>query len=256
MKNSVSFDRAADYYDATRALDPHLTRRVLELLTAELSDRGPCLEIGIGTGRLALPLAEAGIPITGVDLSATMLKKLLSKTTGISPIPAARADATSLPFAEGTFGAAYACWVLHLIPEWRIALRELVRVVKPGGVILIDLGGRNPHLITDVRDKFLVAAGASLEARGTHDIGALTEVMASLGGSVREIPPIVNRREVTPEATVALLEAGMFSISWDIDAETRMRAGGLVREWATKRYGSLDEPVPLTFEMHWRAYDL
>jgi len=256
VKSSVSFDRAADYYDATRALDPELTRRVLELLTTELSGRGPCLEIGIGTGRLALPLTGAGIPITGVDLSDAMLKKLLAKTAGVASIHAARADATSLPFADDAFGAAFACWVLHLIPEWRIAVRELVRVVRPGGVILIDLGGPSPHLIQEVRDRFLVAAGASLEPRGTHDIIALTGVMHSLGASPRELPPIIDHREVTPEATVAVLEAGMFSITWDIDAETRMRAGGIVREWATKRYGSLEEPQPITFEMHWRAYDL
>jgi ubiquinone/menaquinone biosynthesis C-methylase UbiE len=256
VKSSVSFDRAADYYDATRALDPDLTRRVLNLLTTELSGRGPCLEIGIGTGRLALPLAEVGIPITGVDLSAAMLKKLIAKSAGVAPLPATRADATALPFATDAFGAAFACWVLHLIPEWRVAVRELVRVVRPGGVILIDLGGPNPHLIQEVRDKFLVAAGASLSPRGTHDASSVAEAIQALGASGRDLPPIIDHIETTPEATVAVLEAGVFSITWDIDAAARTRAGRIAREWATTRYGSLDEPQPLAFEMRWLAYDL
>jgi ubiquinone/menaquinone biosynthesis C-methylase UbiE len=256
VNSSVSFDRAADYYDATRALDPDLTRRVLNLLTTELSGRGPCLEIGVGTGRLALPLAEASISITGVDLSAAMLKKLIAKSAGVAPLLATRADATALPFATDAFGAAFACWVLHLIPDWQAVVTELVRVVRPGGVILIDLGGPNPHLIQEVRDKFLVTAGASLAPRGTHDVAAVTEVMHSLGASLRELPPISDHPEVTPEATVAVLEAGVFSITWDIDAATRTRAGRIAREWATKQYGSLEEPQPVAFEMRWLAYDL
>jgi ubiquinone/menaquinone biosynthesis C-methylase UbiE len=253
---SVSFDRAADYYDATRGLDPDLTNQVVQLLTDEMSGRGPCLEIGIGTGRLALPLVEAGIPITGIDVSDAMLKKLTAKAAGVVSPPVLRADATSLPFQHDAFGAAFACWVLHLIPQWRVVITELVRVVRAGGVILIELGGNNPHLIQEVRDTFLVAAGAKLEPPGTHDAAAVAHAMRALGASLRDLPPIVDQREVTPEATVAILEAGVFSITWNIDSETRKRAARTTREWARKRYGSLDEPQSLTFEMRWRAYDL
>src|SRR5205823_155930 len=68
-ERSVAFDRAAPFYDHTRQLSSDAAKRVVEMLTDELRGRGRALEIGVGTGRIALPVAEAGIPVTGVDLS-------------------------------------------------------------------------------------------------------------------------------------------------------------------------------------------
>jgi hypothetical protein len=55
---SDSFDRAAAYYDATRGLNPDAMQKVVALLTEEIGGRGPCLEVGIGTGRTGLTLWE------------------------------------------------------------------------------------------------------------------------------------------------------------------------------------------------------
>jgi hypothetical protein len=52
----VNFDRAAGYYDATRALPATPMAQLTGLLAAELAGRQPCLEIGVGTGRFALEL--------------------------------------------------------------------------------------------------------------------------------------------------------------------------------------------------------
>ncbi len=56
----VSFDRAADYYDATRRLPDSVRDQLAELLADELVERGLCVEIGVGTGRIALPLHRRG----------------------------------------------------------------------------------------------------------------------------------------------------------------------------------------------------
>jgi hypothetical protein len=61
----VSFDRAATYYDATRGLNPDAMQKVVALLTEEIGGRGPCLEVGIGTGRIGLTLWEAGVTWPG-----------------------------------------------------------------------------------------------------------------------------------------------------------------------------------------------
>src|SRR5439155_24677412 len=103
---SVAFDRAADYYDRTRAVSPRAMAGVVGLLAAEYRERGRVLEVGVGTGRIALPLAEAGVAVAGVDLSRPMMDRLVQKAGGRSPVPLAVADATTLPFAGGTFGAA------------------------------------------------------------------------------------------------------------------------------------------------------
>lgn len=52
----MNFDRSAGYYDATRALPAATMTELTGVLAAELAGRQPCLEIGVGTGRFALPL--------------------------------------------------------------------------------------------------------------------------------------------------------------------------------------------------------
>src|SRR2546423_8588270 len=70
---SVNFDRAAGFYDETRRSSPETDARVTGLLEGELEGRSSCLEIGVGTGRIALPLWEAGVPMAGVDISSHMV---------------------------------------------------------------------------------------------------------------------------------------------------------------------------------------
>jgi hypothetical protein len=99
-QRSISFDRAASYYDATRGLTPEAMEKVVGMLTAEIAGRGPCLEVGIGTGRIGLTLWEAGVDIAGVDLAAAMLGTLVTKAGGSLPFPLAVADAIRLPFPD------------------------------------------------------------------------------------------------------------------------------------------------------------
>src|SRR5260370_17899554 len=70
---SVSFDRAAGFYDSSRTLSPEGEARVTELLGAELGGRGPCLEIGVGPGRVALPPHPVGLPMAGGPLPPQMV---------------------------------------------------------------------------------------------------------------------------------------------------------------------------------------
>ena len=78
--------------------------------------------------------------MVGLDLSEAMLRKLVEKTGGRPAFPLLRGDATRLPFRDAVFGAAIARHALHLIPRWPDALAELVRVVRPGGVLLLNIG--------------------------------------------------------------------------------------------------------------------
>ena len=62
------------------------------------SGRRVALEVGVGTGQVALPLHDAGIRVVGMDLSSPMLAKLVEKAKGRSPVPLVQADATRMPF--------------------------------------------------------------------------------------------------------------------------------------------------------------
>ena len=162
MSESIRFDAAADHYDKTRAVSDETMDRTITLLSSELRDRGRALEVGVGTGLLALRLHEAGIPVSGLDLSAPMLAKLVQKAGGASPFPLVRGDATTMPFADRAFGAVYLRWVLHLIPDWRAALAEMARVVRPGGVLVVSLGAFD-EVGKTVRARFSEITGVSTD---------------------------------------------------------------------------------------------
>ena len=56
--------------------------RTIELLASELLGRGRALEVGVGTGLLALPLHEAGVSLAGLDLTPAMMARLVEKAGG------------------------------------------------------------------------------------------------------------------------------------------------------------------------------
>ena len=98
------------------------------MLAGELHDRGRILEVGVGTGQVAIPLHETGVPMAGIDLSAAHADQAPRRSATAWPRSRSCAgDATRMPFADDVFGGAVLRWVLHLIPDWESAVRELVR---------------------------------------------------------------------------------------------------------------------------------
>jgi ubiquinone/menaquinone biosynthesis C-methylase UbiE len=257
MGESIAFDRAAEFYDQTRAISDESMARTIELLASELRDRGRVLEVGVGTGLLALPLHEAGIEVAGVDLSPPMLGKLVEKAGGTVPCPLVLADATSLPFADGSFGAAYLRWVLHLVPDWRRVLAEVVRVVRPEGVFLVNLGAYG-EARKAIQERFARITGVSLEPVGLHwgEYDELGSEMKALGARVRELPSVHEGGTETLGEFVEGIEENRYSWTWPLADDQRRRAANEVRSWAEERFGSLDERRPFEHTTRWLAFDL
>jgi SAM-dependent methyltransferase len=253
---SVNFDRAADFYDQTRLSAPETLARVVSLLHRELEGRGPSLEIGVGTGRMALPLWERGVRMVGVDISSRMVARLVEKAGGRVPFPLALGDATALPFRADAFGAALASHVFHLIPDWREAVAELVRVVRPGGTVLVELTGSWSEMYADVRGRLAEAGGLDRLHLGVSRSEELDDAFRRAGTTLRELPCVEERDEVVLEELIRAFETGRFSYAWRVDDDLRPRAAREVREWARRRYGPLDETHPFTRVITWRAYDL
>lgn len=251
---SISFDRAVQFYDRTRALSERAMDEVVSLLADELNGRVPCLEVGIGTGRIGLPLRDAGIDLVGIDLSAKMLAALTAKSS--PPPPVAAADATTLPFRDGSFGAALACHVLHLIPAWRIALREMTRVLRGGGLVLIDLGGWGGGDWERIERRFVEVAGILNPRPGATDPAEVDAAMASVGATVRLLPEVTDERAYSYAELLDRIEKGVYSFTWATDEANRVRAARAVRTWAESELGPLDEPRLQEWTVRWRAYDL
>jgi ubiquinone/menaquinone biosynthesis C-methylase UbiE len=148
---SVAFDRAAEYYDATRGFPPGVSQHIGPTLVkaGQFTSASRALEIGVGTGRIALPTAPHLRAYVGIDLARPMMERLVFKHSD-EPVYLALADATRLPFAPHSFDGVIAVHVFHLIPNWNDALREVARVLRPGAA-LIHCFGRGHHLNNEVR---------------------------------------------------------------------------------------------------------
>ncbi len=113
-------------------------------LLAELADGGPALEFGVGTGRVALPLSERGIRVSGIDLSDAMVKRLRAKPGGdVASIPVVIGDlATSTVDGAGSFRLVYLVFntVTNLITQDAQVdcFMNAARHLGSGGVFLVE----------------------------------------------------------------------------------------------------------------------
>jgi phosphatidylethanolamine/phosphatidyl-N-methylethanolamine N-methyltransferase len=96
------------------------------------------LEIGIGTG-LNLPLYPPSVKLTGIDLSSEMLDKAVERvqTLTMPDVTLKVMDATAMDFGDNEFDKAVATYTISAVPDPVAVLREVRRVVKPGGVIVL-----------------------------------------------------------------------------------------------------------------------
>jgi ubiquinone/menaquinone biosynthesis C-methylase UbiE len=111
------------------------------------------LEIGPGVGIHALPVATSIAPdgaLEVFDLQQEMLDHVMRKASaaGVGNITPRRGSAHSLPYADAEFDGAYLVGVLGEIPDGRAALRELRRVLKPGGRLVIGEVAFDPDYVS------------------------------------------------------------------------------------------------------------
>jgi len=135
-----------DLYDETRVFNVGCFNLALDFLVKRFPPQtfNRVLEPGIGTGRIAIPLAERGYRIIGVDISGKMLgllKKQMNQLKRPLPLSFQIANVTELPFRTATFDAAVVVHLFYFIREWKKAVQEILRAVKNDGpVILMHTG--------------------------------------------------------------------------------------------------------------------
>ncbi len=133
MSLKHTYTLIAPFYDAaieraTRAARKHSLSRLPE-------KAGKVLLAGIGTG-LDLPHLPAQHDYVGIDLNQAMLRRALPRAGQVDFVPVL-GDSQSLPFADASFDAAVLHLILAVVPEPTSCLREIARILKPGGHVLI-----------------------------------------------------------------------------------------------------------------------
>jgi ubiquinone/menaquinone biosynthesis C-methylase UbiE len=134
LDNRAYYDEFAGWYEKERHLPYHRMLDDLEVGLVERYGRGrSILEVGCGTGLILHRTASFARHAVGIDLSAGMLVKAQQRGLRV-----AQASATALPIATGSVDVAYSFKVLAHIPDIQGALREMARVVRPGGWVLAE----------------------------------------------------------------------------------------------------------------------
>jgi demethylmenaquinone methyltransferase / 2-methoxy-6-polyprenyl-1,4-benzoquinol methylase len=203
------FDRIAPVYDAmnrlmTAGLDQRWRREAAEAVVRP-GDR--VLDSCCGTGDLAVAAARAGGNVTGVDFSRPMLERARRKAPEIEWV---EGDALALPFADGSYDAATVGFGVRNLSDLDGGLRELRRVLRPGGrVAILEITRPRGMLAPFYRlwfDVVIPLAGKLLP-----------------GGSAYTYLPASVRRFPDPPGLARLMdESGFGEIRW------RLFAGGIV----------------------------
>ena len=259
MNASYSFDRAADFYDATRAYAPEvadrITRSILDLTGATPSTR--MFEVGIGTGRISASLIAHGLDVTGLDLSREMMDRLRNKFAPGTLFRLVQGDASTLPFPDSTFDAGLAVHVFHLIAPWRQAVGELVRVLRPGGLVLHSSHIRDPRSANVIlRDKWhglVEARGERWQRPGAPNRDAVAAEFQSLGASLEEIEVSRSTGATIPQQEIADIANRISSDAWAVSDEVLQATVAELTEWARGHFGALDTPIPDESGFAWQV---
>jgi SAM-dependent methyltransferase len=196
MSPTAAYDEIADWYEheflpRQADADPLGIRRAVARLLGPGSG-GRCLEIGCGTGIHAAQIRELGWTPVGVDLSAGMLRHARGR------LPAARADAwadaSRLPIADRALEAVVTVMAHTDMPDYPAVLREVARVLRPGGVFVHV--GVHPCFCGGFADRSgaeeVVIRPGYLDGHWTRDSWTDQGVRDKVGASHWPLPELLN----------------------------------------------------------------
>ncbi|MDQ1646516.1 MAG: demethylmenaquinone methyltransferase / 2-methoxy-6-polyprenyl,4-benzoquinol methylase [Cryptosporangiaceae bacterium] len=132
---AAMFDRVAKRYDVTNTVLSFAQDRRWRRLTRDALDLAPgdrCLDLAAGTAVSSVELAKSGAEVVACDFSLGMLREGVGRG-----VPLVAGDALHLPFADGSFDAVTISFGLRNVSDTVSALRELARVTKPGGRLVV-----------------------------------------------------------------------------------------------------------------------
>ncbi len=247
--SSISFDRAVDFYDETRGFPPGQEQAVAEgfVKVGELEPSSVVLEVGVGTGRIALPLAGYVASVYGVDISRPMLKRLRQKQID-EAMYVAEGDTTRLPFAASVFDAVMSVHVFHLISNWADAVDEVARVLKPGGILIYAGGGGSP-----LRDKLY---RTKLSYTSCHGVNHIDFADKMLERGWRQGRRYTHRYvdSQTPAEAIAQIRNRIWSSTWSLSDEELAHSVAEAEVVAAEVFDDLHQPVHFEAEFNYQTF--
>jgi SAM-dependent methyltransferase len=136
FKHAMRAAYAAGSYEKVAALEADSAVRLVQRV--DLRPETDVLDVGTGTGNLAIPAAQAGARVVGLDLSAAQLEDAQRRAAQAGVVVQwIVGDAEALPFPDASFDQVMSAFAVMFAPRHKLAARELVRVCRPSGRIAI-----------------------------------------------------------------------------------------------------------------------
>ena len=150
MRSKDYFDQVADQWDNLQASFYSEKVRERALATAAVQEGNIAADIGCGSGFITEGLIRAGLHVIAVDQSEAMLAKMKRKFAGITDIDYRRGEAEQLPISDDSVDYAFANMYLHHVERPPIAIKEMARILKPSGTLVItDLDNHTFDFLRD-----------------------------------------------------------------------------------------------------------
>jgi SAM-dependent methyltransferase len=168
-------ESVAATYDESSAdmFEPAVVDVTVDVL-AGLAGGGPALELGIGTGRIALPLARRGVPVHGIDMSRAMVARLRAKP-GCDPIGVTIGDFATTT-VDGTFSVAYLVFntIMNLTTQAAqvACFRNVAAHLEPGGCFVIEVGIPDLRRLPPGQDAVLFRVSPTRWAFDLYDVAS------------------------------------------------------------------------------------
>lgn len=217
----ISFDSVAQVYDRTRGPPGHVMKQLSDTLIGELRGYKTVLDVGVGTGRFAKPLQAKDFEVVGVDISRKMMGKAVEK--GVDNL--FRGDACFLPFVDNSFDVAVCVHILHLICEWKIALREICRVTQ-GIMVSTNYVRRDP--LREAYNRLLKGYGCESRrlGKGEWELKDLVKPLKTV---------FVASYDASADRRLVFLGQRVYSSQWEIPEEVNRKVvDELKRQFAGK----------------------
>lgn len=149
------------------------------------------LECACGTGAITVSIAEKCASLAATDFAEGMLKRAAKKCRKYGNVTFRQEDITDLKFGDESFDKVVAGNVIHLLPEPRKALDELMRVVKPGGKIIIPTYINMTKKSAGFAVKFIEKLGADFKRQ--FEIGSYKQFFLDMGYGDAEFSVVEGR---------------------------------------------------------------
>ncbi|MEE4330102.1 MAG: class I SAM-dependent methyltransferase [Wenzhouxiangella sp.] len=252
--------RVARDYDVLRGHPAEVSVEIGRAIASYFQPDARILEIGVGTGRIALPVAAAGCEVFGVDLSSEMLSALARRLEkdGNQRIHLTQGDIRALPYRDDAFDGALAVHVLHLVSDWAHVLEQVSRLVRPGGILALGRDWIDPESFSGkIRNEFrrtVVEVGTEMLPPGATAAAppsggaAIVKCLMDLGAAPIGEGEVVGAEwttELTPRQVLDGIGSRDDAESWvlpdDVLTETMRR----LEAYAANEWEDLTAPQPV-----------